>query len=174
MDNKVYLRVTPKTNIGYYFLWNTWMLILAIILVVVTYILGITASGILPEMAGLGRGFMSIIRKCIILIVPIIYIYQSIRIYLHTIKISYTFYEDFVRFEDNFLNKEYKDIKYENITEVAMFQNIWARVLKVGNIHIKTNVERDVGVYMPFVEKPQETVDEIRKIISEEDNEKVN
>ena len=78
------------------------------------------------------------------------------------------------RLANNFLNKESKDIKYENITEVAMFQNIWARLLKVGNIHIKTNVEYNVGLYMPFVAKPKQTVEQIRKIISEGNNEEIN
>lgn len=171
MENEVYLKVKPKTNIGYYFLWNTWMLIVAVIIIILTFIFGAVAINTLEEMSPLTNGLMSAIRMCAITVVPVVYIYQTVKMYLHTIKISYTFYEDFVRYEDNFLNKESKDIKYENITEVAMFQNIWARLLKVGNIHIKTNVEYNVGVYMPFVERPQETVDEIRKIISEADDE---
>ena len=40
MVDKINLKVTPKTNIGYYFLWNTWMLILAVVFIVITYIFG--------------------------------------------------------------------------------------------------------------------------------------
>ena len=173
MEKEELLKVRPKLSIGFYFLRNTWMFITAIVLIILTFIFYGFSLAISAEIAEIGKSFMKILRILIICIVPFVYLYQTLKMYLHTRKISYTFYDDFVRYEDNFLNLESKDIKYENITEVSMYQNVWDRVMKTGNIHLKTNVEYNVGMYMPFVINPKETVEEIRKIIGRENNEQV-
>lgn len=174
MENEVRLKIEPKVSLKDYLLWNSWMIVLGLLLIIITIIFSLVGMPNLREFDVLIQLLMKLLRIGILIIVPIAYVYKTVTMYLHTGKISYTFYKDFVRFEDNFLNKESKDILYKNIIEVVTEQRIWARVLNVGNIFIRTNVELKAGIHIPYVENPKETVAQIRKIISEAGNEKVN
>lgn len=171
MDNEVIYKIEPKIKVKDYLLWNIWMLGVGIILVIFTFIFGALGNSTMPEMEPLVNGLMKIIRILALILIPIIYIYKTITMYLHTGKISYKFYKNFVRFEDNFFNKNSKEILYKNITEITTDQHVWGRAMNVGNIFIKTNVELNAGIRIPYVENPNEVVEEIRKIISEADDE---
>ena len=52
---------------------------------------------------------------------------------------KYVFYKTRVEYKNGFLNKEIKKIKYKNIREIAMNQNILERLFNIGTITIFTN-----------------------------------
>ncbi|MBE5821706.1 MAG: PH domain-containing protein [Clostridiales bacterium] len=171
MENQVLLKIEPKVRIIDYLKWNIWMLGVAVVFFILTFIFGAIGINTLPEMEPLVNMFMGALRIIAVVLIPILYLYRTFVMYMHTGKISYKFYKDFVRFEDNFFNKNSKEILYKNITEVTTDQHVWGRAMNVGNIHIKTNVEISAGIKIPYVENPEQVVAQIRKIISEAENE---
>ena len=52
---------------------------------------------------------------------------------------KYVFYKTRVEYKNGFLNKEIKKIKYKNIREITMNQNILERLFNIGTITIFTN-----------------------------------
>lgn len=57
--------------------------------------------------------------------------------------ISYTFYDDMMVYEDDFLNQHRKNIEYKNIKEVEIRRTIWDRLLNYGIMVIYTNADND-------------------------------
>ncbi len=165
MDNEKKLIIKPKISIRYYFIRNIWMfLVLALV-----FILGLIVKskfGTMPEsMQEFGSHFINIVWGISTIGIIVAYLYKTIQMYLHTRRITYTFFDTYLRFEDEFLNKNSKDINYDKITEISMSQSIWDRMLQTGIIHIKTAVESDVGIYMPYIVNPKEVVEDIREVI---------
>jgi len=60
-------------------------------------------------------------------------------------RLEYNFYHNKLEYIDGFINKEQKELKYKNIREVTMSQNIIERIFKIGTIKIFTNASS--GVY---------------------------
>lgn len=57
--------------------------------------------------------------------------------------VTYTFYDDMMIYEDDFLNQHRKNIEYKNIKEVEIRRTIWDRMLNFGIMVIYTNADND-------------------------------
>ncbi|MEG2348151.1 MAG: PH domain-containing protein [Clostridia bacterium] len=81
--------------------------------------------------------------------------------------ISYTFYDDAMIYEDNFLNQHKKNIRYDNVKEVEIRRTIWDRIMGYGVIIIYTNAEnyRSNGLIIYSIKNPQEKYDIIQDIL---------
>lgn len=57
--------------------------------------------------------------------------------------VTYTFYDDMMVYEDDFLNQHRKNIEYKNIKEVEIRRTVWDRLLNYGIMVIYTNADND-------------------------------
>ncbi len=80
--------------------------------------------------------------------------------------LSYTFYDDYMIYEDSFLNQHTKTIQYSNIREVEIRRTITDRILGYGIIVIYTNAEnRNNGLVIYSIKNPQECYEKIHEIL---------
>lgn len=82
-------------------------------------------------------------------------------------RISYSFFDDKVIYEDTFLNQQRKVVKYENIKEIEIRRTIWDRIIGFGIIIISTNAEgkRNSGLVIYGISNPDEVYNEINKLV---------
>ena len=80
---------------------------------------------------------------------------------------SYDFYKTKVVFQESFLNKSEKEVKYKYIREVAMRQTLFQRFFNLGNIVLYTNAETGYGngIFIVNITDVQETYKKIKTII---------
>lgn len=57
--------------------------------------------------------------------------------------ITYTFYDNMMVYEDDFLNQHRKNIEYNNVKEIEIRRTIWDRLLNYGIMVIYTNADND-------------------------------
>ena len=83
--------------------------------------------------------------------------------------LTYTFYEEVMVYEDDFLNQHKKTVAYKNIKEVEVRRTIWDRLLNFGIIIIHTNAEngRGNGIVIYGIKDPKYHYDIIYGIIHE-------
>lgn len=81
--------------------------------------------------------------------------------------INYYFYENYMVYEDDFLNQHRKNIEYSNIKEVEIRRTIIDRILGYGVIVIYTNAENKInnGLVIYALKNPRESYDIIDEII---------
>lgn len=90
--------------------------------------------------------------------------------------VTYTFYDDMMVYEDDFLNQHRKNIEYKNIKEVEIRRTIWDRILDYGVMVIYTNADNDRnnGLVIYSVKDPKVHYNVIDKLIHSLNNEKSN
>ena len=90
--------------------------------------------------------------------------------------VTYTFYDDMMVYEDDFLNQHRKNIEYKNIKEVEIRRTIWDRILDYGVMVIYTNADNDRnnGLVIYSVKSPKAHYNVIDKLIHSLNNEKNN
>ena len=90
--------------------------------------------------------------------------------------VTYTFYDDMMVYEDDFLNQHRKNIEYKNIKEVEIRRTIWDRILDYGVMVIYTNADNDRnnGLVIYSVKDPKAHYNVIDKLIHSLNNEKNN
>ena len=90
--------------------------------------------------------------------------------------VTYTFYDDLMVYEDDFLNQHRKNIEYKNIKEVEIRRTIWDRILDYGVMVIYTNADNDRnnGLVIYSVKSPKAHYNVIDKLIHSLNNEKNN
>ena len=90
--------------------------------------------------------------------------------------VTYTFYDDMIVYEDDFLNQHRKNIEYKNIKEVEIRRTIWDRILDYGVMVIYTNADNDRnnGLVIYSVKAPKAHYNVIDKLIHSLNNEKNN
>lgn len=90
--------------------------------------------------------------------------------------VTYTFYDDMMVYEDDFLNQHRKNIEYKNIKEVEIRRTIWDRILDYGVMVIYTNADNDRnnGLVIYSVKAPKAHYNVIDKLIHSLNNEKNN
>ena len=90
--------------------------------------------------------------------------------------VTYTFYDDMMVYEDDFLNQHRKNIEYKNIKEVEIRRTIWDRILDYGVMVIYTNADNDRnnGLVIYSVKSPKAHYNVIDKLIHSLNNEKSN
>ena len=81
--------------------------------------------------------------------------------------ITYAFFDDYMYYEDAFLNQHKKNIKYSNIKEVEIRRSVWDRLLGYGIIVIYTNAENDYsnGLIVYGIKEPQKCYDIIENLV---------
>ena len=95
-------------------------------------------------------------------------------------KLEYNFYHNKLEYIDGFINKEQKELKYKNIREVTMSQNILERIFRIGTIKIFTNASSGVyggsshrnmnaknGIIVHCVTDVKEKYQQVKQIIDE-------
>ena len=89
--------------------------------------------------------------------------------YDHT---TYTFYDKFMVYEDDFLNQHKKTIQYENVKEVEIRRTVWDRILGYGVIVMYTNAEnkRKNGMVIYSIRNVKEIYEQIEKLVHDARN----
>lgn len=90
-------------------------------------------------------------------------IFQSMQ-YDH---ITYTFYDNMLVYEDDFLNQHRKNIEYRNVKEIEIRRTIWDRLLGYGIMVIYTNADNDRnnGLVIYSIKDPKHHYDIIYDLI---------
>lgn len=90
--------------------------------------------------------------------------------------VTYTFYDDMMVYEDDFLNQHRKNIEYKNIKEVEIRRTVWDRLLNYGIMVIYTNADNDRnnGLVIYSVKDPKAQYNIIDRLIHSLNNEKSN
>lgn len=87
--------------------------------------------------------------------------------------LSFSFFDDYMVYEDSFLNQHRKTIQYSNIKEVEIRRTVADRILGYGIIVIYTNAENsNNGLVIYSIRNPQECYDKIQKLLEESRNKK--
>ncbi|MDD2376002.1 MAG: PH domain-containing protein [Clostridia bacterium] len=81
--------------------------------------------------------------------------------------IKYSFYNDYLEYEDTFLNQHKKTLRYDNIKEIEIRRTIWDRMNGYGIIIIYTNAEKSYsnGLILFSIKEPLKTYTKIDEII---------
>jgi membrane protein YdbS with pleckstrin-like domain len=81
--------------------------------------------------------------------------------------IRYSFYDDYMEYEDTFLNQHKKTLRYDNIKEIEIRRTIWDRINGYGMVIIYTNAERDKdnGLILYSIKDPENVYSKIDEII---------
>lgn len=85
--------------------------------------------------------------------------------------VTYSFYEDMMTYEDDFLNQHKKTIKYKNIKEIEIRRTIWDRILNYGLIVIYTNADnsKNNGLVIYSIKDPKKHYEIIDELIHGKD-----
>lgn len=167
MEDEVKLVVTPKKEIGYYFIRNLWVFLFYLLIFVISLIIKMTMLKTIPEIENSMSNILASVLKNGAIVIALVYIYLTIKMYINTRIIKFEFYDKHVKYVDNFWNRESKTISYDKISEVSMRQPIWDRILKTGTIYLKTPVEHGVGIFMNYIENPDAIDKEVRELIND-------
>ena len=166
MEDEVKLVVTPKKNIVYYFVRNSYVFLVYLVILVISLIVRITMLRTIPEIESSLSNILGSILKNAAIVIALIYIYLTLKMYINTRIIKFNFYDKYVKYTDDFWNRETKTISYDKISEVSMRQPIWDKILGTGTIYLKTPVEHGVGIFMNYIEDPDLIEENIRKLIN--------
>lgn len=107
-------------------------------------------------------------------VVVILIIFSILKVIFHIVfqslqykNINYIFYNDYMIYEDKFLNQHTKKIQYANVKEVEIRRTVWDRLLGYGIIIIYTNAENEFsnGLVIYSVKNPQEHYEIIDDIV---------
>lgn len=81
--------------------------------------------------------------------------------------ITYTFYDDYLEYEDTFLNQHKKTLRYDNVREIEIRRTVWDRLNGYGVIVISTNADNmaNNGLILYSIKDPQKTYDILDEII---------
>ena len=125
VDDKVIYNIKPQFNIGYQIFRLLKYGIFAFILLLIFL-----------------DGFFDFAQSNILLVV-VIYFIIALLVLIVTKKqydnLEYKFYADKMEYADSFINKENKELKYKNIKEIIMRQNIFEKLCGIGTIIIATS-----------------------------------
>lgn len=113
---------------------------------------------------------MIIVKTFAVILLIIAIMYFAIRLIFQIMeynKISYTFFEDKVVFEDLFLNQNRKTLLYSNIKEIEIKRSIWDRLNRRGIIILSTNAEKKAskGMVIYSVKDVKKIYDDISNLI---------
>lgn len=98
----------------------------------------------------------------------VIVVFQRLQ-YKH---VTYTFYEDMMTYEDDFLNQHKKNIKYKNIKEIEIRRTIWDRILNYGIMVIYTNADnyKNNGLVIYSIKYPKRHYEIIDRLVHMHDD----
>lgn len=178
MDNKeVIFKIVPKYNLVYELgmptgkkVASTLKIFTVILIVFIIFCATINQIDITAFKQVQGVDLVGIIRGIAIVILLILALKVVIQIFLQVMQYhntSFTFYDKYLTYEDNFLNQHKKTIQYLNIREIEIRKNIWDRMNGFGIIVIYTNAENEYnnGLVMFGVKNPDEYYAKIDEVV---------
>ena len=181
MDKEIKLKLKPRFNFFYEVFMPLGIKFRADIIAIVAGIiilLAINLAGkdLMADTAILGFNLIDALNVvCIVLLglFALKLIFDIVLKVLQYKNMSYTFYDDNLVYEDNFLNQQKKIIKYENIKEVEVRRTIFDRIMGYGIIIISTNAEGNFrsGLIVYGVEHPNEIYEQINDLVHTFDKE---
>ena len=122
------------------------LLIIEIILLIFRkYIVESMESSINLEVINLTYDVLLIGILVLILIMVIIFTFRMLFQMLEYKGMNYTFFDDHMIYENNFLNQTRKTVEYSSVKEVEIRRNIFDRIMNYGIIVIYTNAEKEYG-----------------------------
>ena len=175
-DKDVVYQVKPIFKLGYKILTNLGRALLYI------FLFGFIILGDMDDEIT-AEGASKIMGTVISIIAAVVVIYMVIKLIFEKIQYNhyeYNFYNTKVEYVDGFLNREEKELKYKNIREVALKQNIVQRLFNIGTIRIFTNASSRFNSYgnnnmrnlnglnIHCVENPKEQYEKLKELIDKE------
>src|SRR5574344_56796 len=93
-------------------------------------------------------------------------IFQSMQ-YDH---ITYTFYDNMLVYEDDFLNQHRKNIEYRNVKEIEIRRTIWDKLhgYRIMVIYTNADNDRNNGLVIYSIKDPKHHYDNIYDLINKE------
>jgi membrane protein YdbS with pleckstrin-like domain len=178
-DKNVLFRVKPNFNIIYEMFMPTGRKIRNTLVILILFIIAyffltialhdsdiIKAEIIQKNNVDVYSLFNNIAIFIIIILVIKLIVNIVIQVWQYN-SIKYTFYEDYLEYEDTFLNQHKKTLRYDNIKEIEIRRTIWDRINGYGIIIIYSNAEKsaDNGLILYAAKDPDETYAKIDEII---------
>jgi len=157
VDNEVQLNVKPTFSLGY-------LTLPSIIIYWAIAIIFILMFGIAGLEIAVGVFVISLV---IFIVYAFFFTISLIFKKIQYKNYSYDFYKTKVIFQDSFLNKSEKEVKYKYIREVGMRQSFFQRFFGLGNIILYTNAETGYGngIFILNITDVQQTYQKIKTII---------
>ncbi len=176
-NNEVLYKIRPRFNILYEFFMPTGRkiqqtIVMLLIFIIITVFLQFANIDINTSDTNIFLGFNVMEIFNIICVIAIVFL--SIKLILHIIfqifqynNMSYTFYNNYMIYEDDFLNQHKKTIHYSNIKEIEIRRTIFDRILGYGIIVIYTNAENETsnGLVIYSIKNPRYHYEKIDKIV---------
>lgn len=171
--------IKPRFNILYELIMPTGKKIkkslLMLICVIALYVLLIICKGVVDFDKILnGVNVDLILNTIFIVLIVILCIKTAIHIVFQVLQyknLSFSFFDEYLIYEDSFLNQHRKTIQYSNIKEVEIRRTITDRILGFGIIVIYTNAENsNNGLVIYSIRNPQECYNKIQKLLEEAKN----
>lgn len=180
-ERKVLYKIKPNFNIIYEMFMPTgkkikYTLFILVIVVICYFFLGVALDPIKHGLQNVkinsetGIDVYSIFNN----VAGIIIFILALKLTAHLViqiwqynSISYTFYEDYIEYEDTFLNQHRKTLMYNNIKEIEIKRTVWDRLNGYGIIVIYTNAEKSDsnGLVIYAIRDPQKVYEKIDEII---------
>ncbi|MCI8277234.1 MAG: PH domain-containing protein [Clostridia bacterium] len=167
-DNNILYTLKPTFNFGYKFIaifFNT---------LVYALLIGYICSEIIVALAL----YIPIIGLVCLLAILFVTFIRLLFENLEYSKLEYNFYRTKLEYKDGFLNKQEKTLKYKNVREVTMTQNIIERIFKIGKIRIFTNASSGVaynnknkninGVVVHCIKNVNEEYKKVKELVDNE------
>ena len=180
-EKKVLYKTKPNFNIIYEMFMptgtkfrNTFLIL--ILISVCYFFLGVAFEPIRLDLQNvkinenMGIDIYSIFNNVVLIILVVLalkfIIHLVIQVWQYN-SIHYTFYEDYLEYEDTFLNQHKKTLMYDNIKEIEIKRTIWDRINHYGIIVIYTNAEKTSsnGLILYGIKDPQIVYDKIDQIV---------
>lgn len=93
------------------------------------------------------------------------YIMKLVLNYIDYKNTEYNFYDTKVVFKNGFLEKQEKEVKYDDIREVTMSQRVSERIFKIGTIRLYTNASSyNNGIFIHCIENVEENYRIVKKL----------
>ena len=164
MDKEIKLKLKPRFNFFYELFMPLGIKFRADIIAIIAGIIillavNLAGKDLMADTAILGFNLIDALNVVCIALLGLFALKLIFDIVLKVLQyknMSYTFYDDNLVYEDNFLNQQKKIIKYENIKEVEVRRTIFDRIMGYGIIIISTNAEGNFrsGLIVYGVEHP--------------------
>ena len=155
-DNNIEYQIIPKFHFLYKFIKS--MILVALLLIASLSIIDNFSFFLLTHYK-----FYFYILILILVIASIITIIEKEKYK----ELVYNFYKTKVEYKSGFLYNEQKELKYENIKEVTLSQDVLERMFNIGTIKLFTSASNNKknGIYIHCIENVEEQYRIIKQII---------
>lgn len=134
-NNKAICSLKPTYSWGYKICTTTWKVLLYVAVLAIYFI---AEFEVLGETLFVKTDFLLVVGGVLTVILLGIITKLAVEKKQYD-NLEYVFYPNRVEYIDGFVNKEEKTLKYNNIREVTMSQNVLERMFSIGTIKIFTS-----------------------------------